>query len=157
MKLLLVLALLPSLLVADDAKPTPQKFLSLGKIKPVALKSGKTVEAAIPVEVVQGFHVQANPASNPQLIPTKIEVTPSKTVSVGEPIYPPGKPYRLQNAAIEIATYEGKFEIKVPLTLKAGQAAGKESLTGSLKFQACNDKICFFPSTVPVTIPVVKK
>lgn len=146
----LLLALAPLAAFAVD----PTQAVSVGKIAPVRLEAGKTADVEIPVVVAAGYHVQANPASNPQLIPTKIEFTESKAVKPGEPVYPPGNPYRLKGTGADLATYAGKLSIRVPVTALEG-AKGKHSLAGKIRYQACNDKICFFPSAAAVAIPVV--
>ncbi len=137
-----------------EAAPSDPPSVFIGRIQPVAVSKGSKAEALIPVRVVAGFHVQANPASNPQLIPTKLELPASPGLSIGSPIYPEGKSYRLQGSPTELKTYDGQFVIRVPITLTGKMTSNSVVLTGKLKFQACNDKICFFPANVPVHIPV---
>lgn len=149
-----IAALLLGTAALDAAPGEPQQYISIGRIRPVTVEKGKTVEAVVPIRVAPGMHVQANPASNPQLIPTKLEMPGVKGLTAGNPKYPPGKSYRLQGAAAELATYDGRFEIRVPLTLTGKMESPDVVLTGKLKYQACNDKICFFPTTTPVHIPV---
>lgn len=157
MRVLAVVFLCVGTIFAAEAG-APMKFLSIGKISTVALVPGTPTEVIIPVVVEKELHVQSNPASNPRLIATILEVSESDGIKPGTPVYPAGKPYRLQGAASEISVYGGKFEIKLPLFALASASAGKHQIQGKLKFQACNDKICFFPSNVPVVIPIhVKK
>lgn len=174
MKLFLVLFLVSLALVsfaADDkaspaeAKPTEPrpsvampkletKYVSVGKLPLTKIGRNKAVEISIPVTVMPGHHIQSNPASNPQLIATKLELVGPQGVVIGEPIYPPGKPYRLQGSPTEISTYDGVFEVKVPVTASAKARPGEGRIAGKLRYQACNDKICFFPQTALVSIPI---
>jgi len=137
-----------------DSASADMKYLSIGKIASVTLGPGKPAEVVVPVIVAKEFHVQANPASSPRLIATTLEVSGTDALKAGTPVYPAGKAYKLQGAAMEISVYDGKFEIKVPLFAQASVKSGRHELKGKLRFQACNDKICFFPMNIPVTIPV---
>ncbi len=130
------------------------KYVSVGKLALQKIGRNKAVEITIPVTVMPGHHIQSNPASNPQLIATKIELLGPQGVVVGDPIYPVGKPYRLQGSTTEITTYDGVFEIRVPVTATAKARAGEGRIAGKLRYQACNDKICFFPQTALVSVPI---
>jgi hypothetical protein len=130
------------------------QYVQIGSIKTAVIPLGKTAEVAVPVVVAGGYHVQSNPASASQLIPTALELKSDPGFLVGAPNYPKGKPYHLPGSNNEISTYEGKFEVKVSLTASATAKVGPHRLVGKLKYQACNEKNCFFPTSSPVEIPV---
>ena len=67
------------------------------------------------VVVSEGFHLQANPASEKYLVPTKLELGQDSGVKPEKPVYPSGRPHRLQGASSDLSIYEGRFEIRVPL------------------------------------------
>jgi len=129
--------------------------VTLGKVHPVSLKAGRSAIAVVMVTVERNLHLQANPASRPGLIPTSLTVTQNGGISVGRAIYPPGKPYHFPGQPVEISTYQGTFEIRLPLVAAAGAKKGKVQLNAELEAQACNDKICFPPYRTPFTIPVI--
>lgn len=144
-----------TLLSTSFASNTPE-FLKVSKVKQAAMRIGKSGEAIVTATVGAGFHVQANPVSQPNLVATTLMLDANDAFEVSEITYPDGKMYRLQNSDRDLKTYEGNFDVKVAVKAKAGKAkAGKSEVKGKLRFQACNDKICFFPTSVPVTIPVV--
>ncbi len=131
----------------------PAKYLSLKKVKAVTL-SAKGANAVVVAEVDKGFHVQTNPAGAPNLIPTTLTVDAKEGIEAGAPVYPEGKKHLVPGLGTEIPTYEGKFEVKVPLKLAQGAKAGKATLEGTFRYQACNEKTCFFPMTIPFSVPV---
>ncbi len=133
------------------------KYLTLKKVSPVKLSAAAGADAVITAEVDKGFHVQTNPAGAPNLIPTTLTLTGKEGVEAKSPIYPEGKKHLVPGLGSEIPTYEGKFEIKIPLKVAAGTKPGKVTLEGTLRYQACNEKTCFFPMTVPVSVPVTIK
>lgn len=109
-------------------------------------------EVAVPIIIDEGFHVNANPATFPYLIPT--EVTPAKVagIEVGKPIYPAAKKERFQFASEPLAVYEGKIEIKLPL--RTSGFKGSRELPVAVRVQACDQEKCFPPDTLQLKIRV---
>jgi hypothetical protein len=128
--------------------------VTLTKPAPVTLAPGAKVEQRLTVTVKKGFHVQANPASEPDLIPLRLEMESDCRVRAARPIYPSGKPYRLAGAESDLSIYDGTFEIRLPLDAPRGAALGEVMLKGALLYQACNDRICLRPASVPVFLVV---
>ena len=148
--------LLISVALFSVAEPK-SKYLSLKPSKALVLSQGQTEVLVIQGTVAPGHHIQANPASSPNLIPTEVKIESKRGVEVGKPQYPQGKPYRLKNSDKDMMAIEGSFEIKVPVTAALAKG-GSYELLGSLRFQACNDTTCFFPEKLSLKIPVqVKK
>jgi hypothetical protein len=150
MKLAVVVALV---LVAP---PAPRRVLVSVKPPAQAIELGakQEAQARFAVSVVDGYHVQANPASDKDLIPTALVLRGGDGVSVGKVVYPPGKPFRIQGSTIDYATYEGTFEIVVGLATAPGAQPGDRTLSGSLTYQACNHNSCQPPAETAVTLPV---
>lgn len=162
----LALTLVSSHLLADIAVPPkaaksaqikPETLATVKKIKPVVLNKGGNGIVKIDVEVAKEFHVQANPASQPNLIPTTLTLDATEGLKTGAPEYPKGEGYKLAGSPTEIMAYGGTFQIKVPVEADAAAKSGKLALNGKLRYQACNEKTCYFPVSVPVSIPVTVK
>jgi len=135
-----------------DAAET--KYLSMGAVKKSNLEKGKKIEVEIPIQIGAEYHIQANPASAPRLIPTTIEIEGAEGIEVGKPVYPKGNVYRQQGSVETISVYSGDIKIKIPLSVKPAGKPGEYVLKGKLRYQACNEKICFFPTSLPVEIPL---
>jgi len=147
---LLALALAAALL--DEAVRPP--VVIVRSPTRLSLAPGTTADVRVTVAVAEGFHVQANPASEPYLIPIRLELGDDPRVHVGLPAYPAGKPYRLKGSSIDFSTYEGTFELCIPLSAPRMAAPGDATLEGVLRYQACNDRICLKPAAIPVRISV---
>jgi hypothetical protein len=145
-----VKSLVAALLLAAGTEPV----VSVSAPGPVRLAPGGRSEARIAVRVKEGFHVQANPASAKYLIPLRLTLTEGAGVKPGEPVYPPGVPYRLQGADSDLSTYEGSFDLRLPLEAAKDAPPGRRELRGELRYQACDARICLRPASVPVTVPV---
>lgn len=140
------------------ATPAPangfaDEYISLETALPIHLSKQSETAVTLKFKVAPGFHVQSNPASSPQLIPTTLQMPAANNLEVSMPIYPKGKPYKLQGSNTQISTFDSTFEIKVPV--KTAKVAGNFNWKGRLRYQACNEKTCFFPKTLPLELPVV--
>lgn len=140
------------LVLALEAARPPVVIVAPPKVARVA--PGGRAEARVAVSVREGFHVQANPASAPYLIPLRLELQSTPVLRAGKPTYPRGAPYRLQGASSDLSTYAGDFEIRVPLSASKEAPEGRVRLEGALHYQACDDRICLRPSSEPVMVLV---
>jgi hypothetical protein len=147
------LLLVLTLLFAVEGGPSAPK-VSVRVPEVVKLTDGQLLEARVSVAVVEGYHLQANPASEEYLVPTRLDLKGSADVTVGKITYPPGKLYRLSGADKDLKTYDGNFEIGVWLKASSGARPGKHILQGRLHYQACDSRTCLFPTSVPLTITV---
>lgn len=120
----------------------------------VTLVVGEVAEARITVVVAEGYHIQANPASSEFLVPARLELKARGGVRPGRPVYPPGQSYRLEGTSDDLMTYEGAFEIVVPLEASESARPGNRILQSMLHYQACDARSCLFPTSVPVKLTV---
>jgi hypothetical protein len=103
-----------------------------------------------------GIHVYAPGASSYRVI--SITVTPQPFVQVRPIRYPASELYVFAPLKERVPVFQKPFRLIQDVLLEGtpqAQAAlqGKESLTltGSLEYQACDDKECFTPATVPAS------
>jgi hypothetical protein len=122
--------------------------------KQVTVAKGQTVQLSVRVKIKKGFHIQANPAADEFLIPATLTVQSSKGSVPGNPVYPPGRPYRLKGSQEDLLTYEDEVMIRLSVKVLDSSPLGNTNLIGGLRFQPCDDRRCFFPRSVPVMIPV---
>lgn len=144
------MAVVSAALIAST--PKPPEYVRLLPIKPVVVKAQSQGTLTLTLKIQPGFHIQANPASAPNLIATTVSMAGPESVSWGDPVYPSGKPYRLMGAASEISTYDGSLEITIPFHVGEGLSRGPLKSSGQVRYQACNDKTCFFPAKLPFTV-----
>lgn len=119
----------------------------------VELRGGETRNVVIEVVVKPGYHVQANPAAQPYLIPTALTLASSPGVTVGTPRYPAPKRLRLAGSGDQLLVHDRRFVVVVPITnTKRGAVSAR--LEGSLRYQGCDGRHCYFPRTAPITLIV---
>ncbi len=96
------------------------------------------------VEVQEGWHINANPASNEFLIATAVE---GRDAELSQVVYPKGESVRFSFADEEVVVYQGKVEIQGKLR------ATDEGATLVLTYQPCDDSRCLRPVERVLTIP----
>ena len=121
---------------------------------PLQLAPGAHGTASVAVRVRSSWHVQANPASSPNSIPTTVSAIGNAAIQIGMPVYPPGRTVKLAIDDQPLSVYDGAVAIRLPVTATAGAAAGRHDATGKLRFQACNDQLCLPPTTVEFKLPI---
>ena len=121
-----------------------------------AVAAGNRFAVAAHIEPHTGVHVYAPGASGYRVI--ALTLTPQPFVRVLPPAYPRSEIYFFKPLNERVPVFQKPFTLVQELVLEGtpdAQAAfkGKESLTlaGTLDYQACDDKICFNPVSVPLT------
>lgn len=143
---------------AGSVLQTPPAQIVRAEASPVEMERGNTSEALIKLSITSGYHINANPASYPYLIQTELIVPSANGVAItGQVIYPQAQTRKFAFDPNPLAVYEGDVTIRAPLSANADANTGAFSLSGKLRAQACDDKQCYPPRTIDVSIPVTIK
>ena len=145
--------LLPLLLLAAAVQAQTQpEFTARGLLSLDKLAPGTRFRLAVVLDLPAPWHVNANPASDPDLIPTTLDWQAPATV-VFEPVtYPTGRPTKADWAEKPVALYAGRVLFLANARLRDDAPPGPVRIEGRLRYQACNDQSCFAPRTIPVVI-----
>ena len=77
----------------------------------------------------------------------------SKALEGGQVTYPKPTLEKYEFAEKPLSVYTGNFDLSVSFKVSSTAAAGPGVAVGKLRYQACNDKSCFQPKTVDVSVP----
>jgi hypothetical protein len=124
-------------------------------VSEVRIAAGGSGEAVVRLRVAEGFHINANPASDKYLIPTSVEAREAEGLRAGAPVYPQGVTKKFGFSEKPLAVYEGEVTIRLPVSAAAGAAKGRRTLDADVTVQPCDDKECFQPRKINAAIPVV--
>jgi thioredoxin:protein disulfide reductase len=121
--------------------------------KTLTAKAGSAVEAALSVKLDAAYHVNSNTPSNQFLIPLRLtwNAGPLETVEV---VFPPARTEKFGFSEAPLSVFTGDFEIVTRFKVASTAALGSGTLTGKLRYQACNDRTCLTPKTIEVTLPI---
>ncbi|OFW30399.1 MAG: hypothetical protein A3H97_15170 [Acidobacteria bacterium RIFCSPLOWO2_02_FULL_65_29] len=116
------------------------------------VRPGTTVRAVLQVTLPadrKGLHTNANKPRDPNLIPTELTLEPPAGISVAEIVYP--EPVDLEQVGADqpLAVYEHEFSIGVVFEVGRDVASGDVTVAGTLRYQACDEKQCYFPKNLP--------
>ena len=130
----------------DVVQATPQE---------ATINRGDSGDVVVPIKIKPGYHVNANPPSFSYLKPTELELPQSDGLTVEFVSYPDPLKKKFAFAdGQELAVYEGDVILKAHLKADNSAQSGKRNLSAKLRVQACDDKVCYAPGVMDVTLPV---
>ena len=122
-------------------------YLSLDKVQP-----GSQFQIAVVVEIIEGWHVNANPAGE-GLIATEVTFPDTPHLTFGEVVYPKGEVLALGSIG-EAPVYHDTIVIGVQADLAQTAPLAPIVLDLELQYQACNDEQCLLPETLNFSVPI---
>lgn len=125
--------------------------------EPQKVVVGRQDEVRIPVRASlrPGYHVNSDRPSENYLIPLRLTWDAGAGLEAVEVIYPRAKLEKFEFTEKPISVLDGEFEIVTRFRRTPGAMPGPAFLTGKLRYQACNDRMCFPPKTLPVRVPLL--
>jgi hypothetical protein len=122
------------------------------KPEPVAAKAGTTVEVKLPLQLREGYHMNSNMPPDPYLIPLRLTWDSGPITS--EVVYPKPELHKVEFSPAPLPVFSGRFELLTRFKVPASAQPGLVNISGKLRYQACNDRMCLPPKTVDLTLPV---
>jgi DsbC/DsbD-like thiol-disulfide interchange protein len=139
---------------ATNAPKSPLEGIVKASAENVEARAGETAEAAVRLAITNGYHVNANPATERFLIPTSLEVKPESGITVDRIVYPKPLTKKFPFAEVPLAVYEGDARITMTVHVPRDAATGQHALAARLRVQPCDDEKCYPPTTIETSIPV---
>lgn len=135
------------------ATPQPQEVTAT--VEEARLDAGGAGEASVRLDIAQGFHIHANPASDKYYVATEVRAEPQEGLTPGKPVYPRAVSKKLSFTDKPLALYEGQVVIKLPLRAAKDAAKGRHTLRARVRVQPCDDIVCKPPREIDAPIPVI--
>ena len=164
MRQLVPLLLLSALITACAKAPTnttesePPRINSVDVVKAtpqeITLAPGASGDALVRLQIQSGYHVNANPPSQSYLKATEIDLKPQEGISVEFITYPDPLIRTFAFSETPLKVYEGETDLKLRLFADKTTTPGKHNLSATLRVQACDEKVCYAPGSLAVTVPV---
>lgn len=114
---------------------------------------GRSVEAAVVLDIPRGFHVNSNRAAKFS-IPTVVKIDAPKGLRVGAVAYPRGIVRRLGFSKENLSLYEGRAVMRFNIIVPANYQTGLTELRAKVTYQSCNDEVCFPPTTREIKLGI---
>ena len=119
--------------------------------------AGARVPLYVDIAMKPKMHVYA--PGEKDAIPVTLTLTPDETIKVTPAEFPAPERYDFEPIKLTQLVYSKPFRITqfVTVAAPASRSAGAARVVkGVLRYQACDDKVCYVPKSVPVswTLPV---
>jgi len=122
--------------------------------EPVTVKAGAAFTSKLTATLSEGFHTNSHTPTEQYLIPLTLKWAPGK-VEAADVDYPKPEMLKLPFEAKPLSVLTGKFSFNTKFKVATTAPAGPTTVTGKLRYQACNDSACFPPKTVELKLPVI--
>lgn len=111
--------------------------------------AGAKVSLAVDVTPKPGIHVYA-PGASEFYMPIDLKIDPKPDFKAGKLIYPKSEMMTFGDEKVPV--FQKAFKLTDDVILAKGARSGSTiAVTGNVHLQACDDKVCFPPETVPVS------
>jgi len=142
-------------LLAQTLAPAPsavQHVTATAGANAARAPAGATISLWVDVTPKPAIHVYAPGATDYQIV--TLVMTPQRGLTFGKAVYPVGTPIAFPGITERVPVYQKMFRITQPLTLArtvgAGQTLTTLTIAGAMNYQACDDRVCFPPASLPV-------
>lgn len=132
------------------------QFLRMVSSPEINLKSGAAQRQPLVLRFViqNGLHINSHNPRSRFLIPTVLTLDSSPGIAIARIEYPSGADYHFDFSPKEsVSVYTGGFPVYVHLRAERG----RHSLHGQLRYQACDNRTCNPPKSLPLTLDITAK
>jgi hypothetical protein len=117
----------------------------------VTVPAGKSTVVALHFRVAPGLHINSHNPKDEFLVPTTFSIPDGAGVKLDGAAYPAGAEMTLPlDPQTKLSVYTGDFTLQARITA----APGDHLVEAKLRFQACDNRACMPPKTIPVAIDV---
>jgi hypothetical protein len=127
----------------------PRQHIAVAASTSVAsVKAGAKMSLFVDVLPDRGIHVYAPGAKDYQPIAMTIE--PRAELTIGRTVYPKSEMLSFDGDSVPV--FQKPFRLTEEVTItKSTKPGTKLKVTGKIDYQACDDKVCFIPASLPVS------
>ena len=129
------------------ARKTPHLTFT-ASIAPDVVKTGSRLTLVVDIAPKRQMHVYA-PGTNYRAITVTLDKNPSLRLSKAE--YPKPEIFIFKPLKEQVLVYSQPFKLRMNIGVgQIPKRAARLKVTGTLSYQACDDKVCYLPESVPL-------
>jgi hypothetical protein len=139
-------------------QPKSRQWVQMVSSPQFAVKAGGKTSTPRDIElrftIQEGLHVNSHTPHSRFLIPTTLTLDKAPGVQIAQIDYPQGVDYHFSFSPKDaLSVYTGQFTVLVRVHARAGRHA----LHGQLHYQACDDRACNPPQTLPLQLDLTAR
>ncbi len=139
----------------DEGDSTQQLITATATATGTQQNKNGQIDVEVKINVLRGWHINANPTGQENLIPTTITVAKDALITIENAKYPKGKSVNFEFSAEAINVYEGTLKISLKLKQKPNTTVNKNvPIILKLEYQACNDTECLLPQILDIPLKI---
>jgi cytochrome c biogenesis DsbD-like protein len=130
--------------------PVPQSAPNIGvngSLSANKIQRGRTVQAKVVMDIPSGYHVNSSRPLEKFLIATQIKIEAPKGIRVGPVSYPRAILRSFKFSKNRVSVYEGRATMRFNITVPRDVPTGSKEIKVRLRYQSCNDELCFQPQS----------
>ena len=112
---------------------------------------GQVVRVGVKVALPAGFHVQSDTPRDPTLIATTLGIDAPSGIEALDVAYPASADFAQEGSPQPLSVFGRQFVIGARLRVAASEPPGEKHVPARLRYQMCDDKMCFKPISVDLT------
>lgn len=112
-----------------------------------AVAPGQRVTLTLDVDLNPDMHVYAPGVEG--YIPIEWKMQPTSAAEVQPARFPHAEKLYLKAIDETVPAYRGHFRLTREILVRPG--SGRVALEGSLRYQACDNRVCYIPQTLPLS------
>jgi DsbC/DsbD-like thiol-disulfide interchange protein len=147
--------LLPVNFYAGRATASSQPNIGMGGFFATdKAQRGRTLQAAVVMDIPGGYHVNANKPLGQYAVPTVLRIEAPGGVKISAVSYPRPNVRSFSFSKERLAVYEGRVVMRFNVIIPANFNQGVTELRARLRYQSCTDDTCFQPETREISMPI---
>jgi DsbC/DsbD-like thiol-disulfide interchange protein len=140
--------LLPAMLIALLPAPPAKHLTVTPSLSTKAAAPGSKVSLYVDVTPRPGIHVYAPGAKD--YLPIALKLEARSGVTIGALTYPKAQTLTFEGEKVPV--YDKPFRLVQDVTLDRSLEEGQTvTVSGTVDYQACDDRVCFIPAKAPVS------
>lgn len=150
--LLAVFLITPTSLYSSPVPQTAPNIAVNGSLSANKIQRGRSVQATVVMNIPSGYHVNSSRPLEKFLIPTQVKVEAPKGIRVGPVRYPRAVLRSFKFSKNRVSVYEGRATMRFNITVPKNVSTGSKEIKVRLRYQSCNDEVCFPPQSREISL-----
>ncbi len=150
--LLSAVLLVPVNFVANPLPQSAPNILIAAAFSSDKVQRGRSAQGTVVMDIPSGFHVNSNRPLEKFLIPTQLKIETQNGLRTGAVSYPRPVLRNFKFSKNRVSVYEGRATMRFNVTVPANFSPGTTEVKAHLRYQSCNDEVCFPPQSRDVSL-----
>lgn len=113
------------------------------------VRPGQRIALTLDIELKPNMHVYAPSVEG--YIPIQWSIAPNAAIVAQPMVTPPPQMLHLEALDETLPVYSGRFRLVRDITIAEGATVkGAVTIEGTFRYQACDDRMCYVPKSVPL-------